>query len=101
VNTERFPNGLEPLADYVRSLGMGFGLWFEPERVTPGTWLYDKHPEWLLGRDGELDRLQQRVGRRARLRLRRRSPVAEGEEADAFHRGGQVVGCVRRNESRP
>jgi alpha-galactosidase len=28
-------------------------VWFEPERVTPGTWLYDNHPEWLLGRDGE------------------------------------------------
>ena len=39
----------------------------------------------LLGRDGELDRLQQRVGRRARLRLRRRGPMAEGEEADFFH----------------
>src|SRR6202011_4144568 len=24
-------------------------VWFEPERVTPGTWLYEKHPEWLLG----------------------------------------------------
>ena len=41
----------------------------------------------LLGRDGEVDRLQQRVGRRPRLRLRRRGPVAEGEEADLFHGG--------------
>ena len=39
----------------------------------------------LLGRDRKLDRLQQRVGRRARLRLRRRGPVTEGEEADLFH----------------
>ena len=39
----------------------------------------------LLGRDRELDRLQQRVGRRAHLRLRRRGPMAEGEEADVFH----------------
>jgi hypothetical protein len=29
--------------------------------------------------------LQERVGGRARLRLRRRGPVAEGEEADVFH----------------
>ena len=41
----------------------------------------------LLGRDGKLDRLQQRIGRRPRLRLRRRGPVAEGEEADVFHGG--------------
>ena len=39
----------------------------------------------LLGGDGELDRLQQRVGRRTRLRLRRRGPMAEREEADFFH----------------
>jgi hypothetical protein len=31
--------------------------------------------------------LQQRVGRRPRLRLRRRGPVTEGEEADVFHGG--------------
>ena len=47
----------------------------------------------LLGGDGELDRLQQRVGRRARLRLRRRGPMAEGEEADVFH--GRYVGMMR------
>jgi hypothetical protein len=29
--------------------------------------------------------LQERVRRRARLRLRRRGPMAEGEEADVFH----------------
>jgi alpha-galactosidase len=27
-------------------------VWFEPERVTPGTWLYTEHPEWLLGSGG-------------------------------------------------
>jgi hypothetical protein len=31
--------------------------------------------------------LQQGVGRGARLRLRRRGPMAEGEEADVFHGG--------------
>ena len=39
----------------------------------------------LLGRDREVDRLQERVGRRPHLRLRRRGPMAEGEEADLFH----------------
>jgi alpha-galactosidase len=27
-------------------------VWFEPERVTPGTWIWEKHPEWLIGKDG-------------------------------------------------
>jgi alpha-galactosidase len=29
----RFPDGLKPLADYARSLGMRFGIWVEPERI--------------------------------------------------------------------
>jgi alpha-galactosidase len=28
-------------------------VWFEPERVRPGSWLYENHPEWLLGREGD------------------------------------------------
>jgi hypothetical protein len=39
----------------------------------------------LLGGDSKVDGLQQRVGSCPRLRLRRRGPVAEGEEADLFH----------------
>jgi hypothetical protein len=39
----------------------------------------------LLGRNRELDRLQQRVRRCPRLRLRRRGPMTEGEKADVFH----------------
>jgi alpha-galactosidase len=28
-------------------------MWFEPERVTQGSWLGENHPEWLLGaKDG-------------------------------------------------
>ena len=48
-----------------------------------------------LGRDRKLDRLQKRVGARAHLRLRRRRPVAEGEEADVFHGGCRVMGRVQ------
>lgn len=43
-----FPNGLKPLGDEVKKNGLGFVLWFEPERVYPDTWLYKNHPEWLL-----------------------------------------------------
>lgn len=45
---EAFPNGLKPLADEVRSLGMRFGLWVEPEMVNPDSRLYRQHPEWVL-----------------------------------------------------
>jgi alpha-galactosidase len=48
VNPKKFPNGLEPLIDHVKSLGMDFGLWVEPEMVNPDSDLYRKHPDWAL-----------------------------------------------------
>jgi alpha-galactosidase len=48
VRGDVFPNGLRPLADHVRHLGAGFGLWFEPERVGPGTATFLEHRDWLF-----------------------------------------------------
>jgi len=48
VDRRKFPAGLEPLADYVRELGMDFGLWFEPERAVEGTWFVRRHPDWFV-----------------------------------------------------
>ena len=36
------------MSDALRERGMGLLLWFEPERVLPGTWLDRNHPEWVL-----------------------------------------------------
>ena len=48
LDAAKLPNGLEPVAEYVRELGMDFGLWFEPERATLDSDLYREHPEWFL-----------------------------------------------------
>ena len=48
VNPEKFPNGLKPLIDYVKSLGMDFGIWVEPEMVNPDSDLYRNHPDWVI-----------------------------------------------------
>jgi alpha-galactosidase len=48
VDPAVWPNGLTPIADKVVSLGMQFGLWFEPEMVNPDSDLYRAHPEWVL-----------------------------------------------------
>ncbi|WP_256761907.1 glycoside hydrolase family 36 protein [Cohnella sp. WQ 127256] len=48
VDELKFPQGLEPLADYVRDIGMGFGLWFEPERACEGTMVAELHPDWFI-----------------------------------------------------
>jgi alpha-galactosidase len=52
VDTARFPRGLRAISDHAHERGVKTILWFEPERVQPGTWLYEERPEWLLGADG-------------------------------------------------
>jgi alpha-galactosidase len=52
-DTARFPRGLKAVSDHAHTNGLGLIVWFEPERVSPGTWLYTNQPAWLLGRDGE------------------------------------------------
>ena len=49
VSAAVWPEGLGPLVDRVRELGMEFGLWVEPEMVNPDSDLARAHPEWLLG----------------------------------------------------
>ncbi|MBK7613029.1 MAG: alpha-galactosidase [Burkholderiales bacterium] len=44
----KFPKGLGDLIAHVRGLGMGFGLWFEPEMVNPNSELFRAHPDWAL-----------------------------------------------------
>lgn len=51
VDKTRFPNGLRAISDYAHSKGIKTILWFEPERVWEGTWLTEKHPEWLIKKD--------------------------------------------------
>ena len=52
VNPQKFPNGLAPLIHYVKSKGMKFGLWVEPEMVNPNSDLYRKHPDWVINFPG-------------------------------------------------
>ena len=44
----KFPHGLTPLIERVRALGMTFGLWVEPEMVSPDSELYRQHPDWVI-----------------------------------------------------
>jgi alpha-galactosidase len=62
VDSGVYPDGLHPLIDHVRGLGMEFGLWVEPEMVNPDSDLARAHPDWLLstgGRQPILSRHQQ------------------------------------------
>ncbi|MGH3681576.1 MAG: alpha-galactosidase, partial [Natronosporangium sp.] len=52
VDPAVWPQGLGPLVEAVRGLGMQFGLWFEPEMVNPDSDLYRAHPDWILAAPG-------------------------------------------------
>jgi len=44
----RYPHGIQAVAEKAHAEEMGLILWFEPERVSHGSWLYESHPEWCL-----------------------------------------------------
>ncbi|MEV6172560.1 alpha-galactosidase [Streptomyces sp. NPDC051954] len=52
-----FPQGFGQFVDDVRALGLDFGLWVEPEAVSPGSRLYAEHPEWAYRIDDRPARL--------------------------------------------
>ena len=52
VNRDKLPGGLSSLSGKLHALGLQFGLWFEPEMVSPDSDLYRAHPDWCLHVDG-------------------------------------------------
>lgn len=48
VNEEKLNGGLGKLTEKIKSLGMKFGLWFEPEMVSEDSDLYRSHPDWAI-----------------------------------------------------
>jgi alpha-galactosidase len=48
VDRTKLPDGLADLARKVNQVGLSFGLWFEPEMVSPDSDLYRAHPDWCL-----------------------------------------------------
>ncbi|MFI1393625.1 alpha-galactosidase [Streptomyces sp. NPDC020681] len=47
ADPDNFPEGFDTFIARVRALGMDFGLWVEPEAVSPASALYAEHPEWV------------------------------------------------------
>lgn len=48
VNEEKIKGGLKYLVEEVNKLGMKFGIWFEPEMISPDSDLYRQHPDWAI-----------------------------------------------------
>ncbi|MFL5672516.1 MAG: alpha-galactosidase [Chloroflexota bacterium] len=52
VDRRKLPNGLDGLAKRITELGLGFGLWIEPEMVSERSELFAAHPDWAIGVPG-------------------------------------------------
>lgn len=48
VYEKKIEGGLKALVDKVNSFGMKFGIWFEPEMISPDSELYKAHPDWAI-----------------------------------------------------
>jgi alpha-galactosidase len=53
IDMKKFPNGLKPVFDYIKTLGMKPGLWVSIGSAAPSSNIYKAHPEWfVLDRNG-------------------------------------------------
>ncbi len=48
VNEGKLQGGLAHLVSEVNKLGLKFGIWFEPEMISPDSELFRQHPDWAI-----------------------------------------------------
>ena len=48
VDKQKFPNGLASFANKLKNMGLQFGMWFEPEMISPDSQLLKQHPDWVV-----------------------------------------------------
>lgn len=61
ANEEKLKGGLKALVERINGEGLKFGLWFEPEMISPDSDLYRAHPDWAIqvpGREISMGRFQ-------------------------------------------
>ena len=60
VDRRKLPDGLDGLGRRIADLGLRFGLWIEPEMVSPDSELFRAHPDWAIGIPGRERTLSRR-----------------------------------------
>jgi len=59
IDKKKFPNGLKPVFDYIKSLGMKPGLWISIGSASHESKVFKEHPEWFVrDKNGQLTSLQ-------------------------------------------
>lgn len=54
VNEKKIKGGLKELVEQVNKIGLEFGIWFEPEMISPNSNLYREHPDWAIQISGRV-----------------------------------------------
>ena len=49
---KKLPGGIRRLGERVREAGIQFGIWMEPEMISPESDLFRTHPDWCIHIDG-------------------------------------------------
>ena len=60
-DSKKFKNGMTGFINSVKDLGLKFGIWYEPEMISPDSEIYKKHPDWCIhvpNRDRSVGRWQ-------------------------------------------
>jgi alpha-galactosidase len=101
VDAKRFPNGLRAVSDHAHSQGVKTLLWFEPERVTPGTSLYESGKHWFVGPDGEQKLLNLGIPEAREWIVERVDSVMKSEGIDIYREDFNVapLGYWRANDA--
>ncbi len=55
VNYDKLPSGIDGLAEKINKIGMKFGLWFEPEMISPDSICTENIPigQFILTKEKE------------------------------------------------
>lgn len=48
INTDKFPNGLKPVFDHIKALGMKPGIWLSVGRLDSDSQTAKEHPGWIV-----------------------------------------------------
>ena len=63
IDKRKFPDGLKPVFDSIKALGMKPGLWISMAGASPDSKAYQEHPEWFIQyKDGRLENLHSSGG---------------------------------------
>jgi alpha-galactosidase len=78
-NLTKIPEGIDYVASHAHEKGIKFGLWIEPEMISPKSELFEKHPDWIVA-----DKLHEAPLRRTQYVLDLTNPAVQDFVFETF-----------------